>query len=184
MYCAVGLWNSFFLVVYSLFDVSRLMRWSTRSTEEIFALFISIAFCNDAFNDVRKNFHSNYYSEACESEHKQKRNQSQNEFGAFNIMSGNLSSYSLVSLYLQNQTSNVTLVVNGTSNCNRENSILYLLLMFGTLWLGVMLYNFNKTPYLNANKREILADYALPVAVIVLSFIGSFVFREVKVHLG
>lgn len=90
-------------------------------------------------------FHSNYYSEACESEHKQKRNQSQNEFGAFNIMSGNLSSYSLVSLYLQNQTSNVTLVVNGTSNCNRENSILYLLLMFGTLWLGVMLYNFNKT---------------------------------------
>lgn len=54
MYCAVGLWNSFFLVMYSLFDVSRLMRWSTRSTEEIFALFISIAFCNDAFTAVRK----------------------------------------------------------------------------------------------------------------------------------
>lgn len=35
-------------------------------------------------------------------------------------------------------------------------------------------------PYLNANKREVLADYALPVAVIVLSFIGSYVFRDVK----
>lgn len=35
-------------------------------------------------------------------------------------------------------------------------------------------------PYLNANKREALADYALPVAVIVLSFIGSYVFRDVK----
>lgn len=34
-------------------------------------------------------------------------------------------------------------------------------------------------PYLNANKREALADYALPVAVIVLSFIGSYIFRDV-----
>lgn len=54
MYCCVGLWSSFFLVLYSLFDVSRLMRWSTRSTEEIFALFISIAFCVDAFRDTVK----------------------------------------------------------------------------------------------------------------------------------
>ncbi len=54
MYGCVGLWSSFFLVLYSLFDVSRLMRWSTRSTEEIFALFISIAFCVDAFRDTVK----------------------------------------------------------------------------------------------------------------------------------
>ena len=52
MYCAVGLWNSFFIMIYSVFDVSRLMRWSTRSTEEIFALFISIAFCVDASRDT------------------------------------------------------------------------------------------------------------------------------------
>lgn len=63
MYCAVGLWNSFFLILYSLFDVSRLMRWSTRSTEEIFALFISIAFCNDAFSDVIKSEYIYYYVE-------------------------------------------------------------------------------------------------------------------------
>lgn len=31
-----------------------------------------------------------------------------------------------------------------------------------------------------ASKREILADCALPVAVIVLSFLGAFLFREVK----
>lgn len=54
MYGCVGLWSAFFLVLYSLFDVSRLMRWSTRSTEEIFALFISIAFCVDAFRDTVK----------------------------------------------------------------------------------------------------------------------------------
>ena len=52
MYCAVGLWNSFFILLYSVFGVSRLMRWSTRSTEEIFAIFISIAFAVDASRDA------------------------------------------------------------------------------------------------------------------------------------
>ncbi|XP_076043652.1 solute carrier family 4 member 11-like [Oratosquilla oratoria] len=177
MYCLVGLWNSFFLIMYSLFDVSRLMRWSTRSTEEIFALFISIAFCNDAFSAVYKNFQSNYYTKACQ---------------------GNTSTYHSYATVLggDNATSpidphgaadmseaNATLtVLEDVGKCRRENSILYVLLMFGTLWLGVMLYNFNKTPYLNANKREALADYALPVAVIVLSFIGSYIFRDVDLE--
>lgn len=34
-------------------------------------------------------------------------------------------------------------------------------------------------PYLQASKREILADYALPCAVLLLSFVGSFVFRDI-----
>lgn len=54
LYCCVGLWSCFFTGLYSLLDVSGLMRWSTRSTEEIFALFISIAFCVDAFRDTVK----------------------------------------------------------------------------------------------------------------------------------
>ena len=41
--------------------------------------------------------------------------------------------------------SNITASILDLADCKRENSILYLLLMFGTLWLGVMLYNFNKT---------------------------------------
>ena len=62
----------------------------------------------------------------------------------------------------------------------RENSLLFLLLMLGTLWLATTLYNFNQTPYLQASKREMMADYALPVAVITFSFIGSFLFSEVS----
>jgi len=34
-------------------------------------------------------------------------------------------------------------------------------------------------PYLNAGKRELLADYALPVAVICMSLIGVFGFKDV-----
>lgn len=30
MFCCVGLWNSFFLFLYSAFDLSVVMRWSTR----------------------------------------------------------------------------------------------------------------------------------------------------------
>lgn len=54
MYACVGLWNTFFLIVYAVFDVSKLMKWCTRSTEEIFSLFISIAFAVDAGRDAIK----------------------------------------------------------------------------------------------------------------------------------
>lgn len=30
MFACVGLWNAFFLLIYSLFDASKLMRWSSR----------------------------------------------------------------------------------------------------------------------------------------------------------
>ena len=34
-------------------------------------------------------------------------------------------------------------------------------------------------PYLTAGKRELLADYSLPVAVIIMAFIGAFAFKDV-----
>lgn len=37
-------------------------------------------------------------------------------------------------------------------------------------------------PYLQASKREALADYSLPVAVITLSFVGSYLFQDVTVE--
>lgn len=41
-------------MLYAVFDVSKLMKWCTRSTEEIFSLFISIAFAVDAGRDAIK----------------------------------------------------------------------------------------------------------------------------------
>ena len=35
-------------------------------------------------------------------------------------------------------------------------------------------------PYLNASKRELLADYALPVSVIFMSIIGALLFKDVQ----
>lgn len=162
MYACVGLWNTFFLLLFAIFDASKLMKWCTRSTEEIFALFISIAFCVDAGRDVYKNFQRYYYASEC----------------APPTVESLTRLLRTASASSNNTTAEALLEV--LPQCRRENSLLFLLLMLGTVWLAVSLYNFNKTPYLQASKREMLADYALPVAVIALSFLGAFVFREVE----
>jgi len=63
--------------------------------------------------------------------------------------------------------------------CQREVFLLYLILMLGTVWFGVSLFNFIQTPYLSPRKRELLSDYALPVAVVVFSLVGSGIFSDV-----
>lgn len=64
-------------------------------------------------------------------------------------------------------------------DCQRDTSILYAMLMLGTLWLSLFLYNFRKTPYLTRSRREWLADYALPASVLLMSFIGAYSFSEI-----
>ncbi|CAC5399639.1 SLC4A11 [Mytilus coruscus] len=151
MFACVGLWNSFFLFLYSSFGLSKLMQWSTRSSEEIFALFISIAFIVDALKNTAQNFANHYNIPAC---------------------NNNSSTFSTT-----NTSVNVTTTI--ITVCERDVSLLYLILLLGTLWLGVTLYNFTKTPYLNAGKRELLADYSLPVSVIIMSVFGALAFKDV-----
>ncbi|KAK3576412.1 hypothetical protein CHS0354_026747 [Potamilus streckersoni] len=160
MFGCVGLWNSFFLFVYSLFNLSTIMKWSTRSSEEIFAMFISIAFCIAAIKNTVNNFDDHYSIPACQE------------------MTLNTSSFKV---YMNNSDSRGNVTVRDTI-CQRDVSLLYLLLLLGTLWLGVTIFNFTKTPYLNAGKREMLADYALPVSVIIMSIIGAVGFRDVSMR--
>lgn len=174
MYGCVGLWCAFFLLLFSLFNVSRLMRWCTRSTEEIFGLFISIAFCVDAFRDTAKHFQKNFNSPQC--------------LGDVNMTKGLKSS---LTYYILNETrtnsSTVETLISAIEEpmaieCNQASSLLFLLLMLGTVWLGVSIFNFKKTPFLSAGKQEALADYALPIAVVTMSFVGSYFFQNVKVE--
>ncbi|KAL8588109.1 hypothetical protein ACOMHN_067211 [Nucella lapillus] len=168
MYACVGLWNAFFLVLYSVLDLSVLMQFSTRSSEEIFALFISIAFSVDAFKNCAANFDTYYNAEVCDSGY--------NRTAALEALTASL-----------NATMNASGsgILNGTGAvpdlpiCQREISVLYLLLLLATAWLGVMLYNFTRTPYLTAGKRELLADYSLPIAVILMAFVGAYLFSDV-----
>ncbi|XP_064617136.1 solute carrier family 4 member 11-like isoform X2 [Liolophura sinensis] len=161
MFACVGLWNTFFLLIFSIFDVSKMMKWSSRSTEEIFSLFITCAFSADAIRDTVRNFKSNYYNEAC-----------QNLSAALTSVTPSLDVNMSVTDHMTQAA---------PPECLKENSILFLLLMLGTLWLGLTLYNFTTTPFLNAGRREILADYALPTAVLIMSVIGSVIFRDIQI---
>ncbi|XP_070195670.1 solute carrier family 4 member 11-like isoform X2 [Littorina saxatilis] len=183
MFACVGLWNAFFLLIYSFFDVSKLMRWSSRSTEEIFSLFITFAFSVDAIKDTIANFNTNYHTEACHT--------SAAGNASSNITANTTTTTTtILTTAVQTLMSNFSSTVAGgggvegeegvVSRCLRENSMLFLLLMLGTVWVGITLFNFTKTPYLTAGKREILADYALPIAVLFMSFFGSYVFRDIK----
>jgi len=168
-FAMVGLWNSFFLILYAIFNLSKLMKYSSRSTEETFGNFISIALTVDAMKHLAGSFSANYNNAACAVEDLQ---------SAHKDSIGETLVSPVVSAIAHNITKRAA-EISDDLPCQREVSLLYLILMLGTVWLGVSLFDFIKTPYLSSRRRELLSDYALPVAVIVFSVIGSVVFNRI-----
>ncbi|KAF6775644.1 hypothetical protein AHF37_04153 [Paragonimus kellicotti] len=163
------------------------------STEEIFALFISIAFLVDAAKDCHKKFQVYYVCRLPTS------NLGSNESISASQMS--------VRMIWQSYTSNVSdLVVNGTRShpetqlafgCSRDVALLYLLLLLGTVLFALYLFNFTNTlirtifapsflaPFPNggtARKREVLRDFALPISVLTMTLIGSLAFSDIRLQ--
>ncbi|KAG7224797.1 hypothetical protein INR49_013510 [Caranx melampygus] len=175
-YACIGLWNSLFLILGGLFNVSLLMKLFKRSTEEVIALFISIAFVGDAVKGTVKSESSQVF------EH----------FYHGPVLATTNSTVVLQQINdilekAKNQTHH-----NGTEGhtsvflpeslvlCTRERPILCLLLMLGTLWLGYALYLIKRSPYLNDKIREVVSDCALPISVVIFSFIGSYLFLDIQ----
>ncbi|KAI1280696.1 Sodium bicarbonate transporter-like protein 11 [Halotydeus destructor] len=155
MYAWVGIWNSIFLILYGLFGLSNLIQFSTRSVEEIFSMFIVVCFTTDAFKDLIKTYQSHYSSSVC----------------------SNLSRK--VSF---NNESTLDILESHSEQCDRGSFLLFVILMLGTVWLAVRIYQFKDTPYLSASKRILLSDYALPIAVVVFSILGCYLFSDVSVE--
>ncbi|NWI60389.1 S4A11 protein, partial [Calyptomena viridis] len=172
-YAWIGLWNSFFLVMYSLFNFSLLMKLFKRSTEEIIALFISITFVLDAFKGIIKVFKKYYYHGRTGDIYLGKAQADAIPSLGINttfLMNSSVSR----SMSLENQT------CTHDVHYGRETAVLSLMLMLGTLWLGHTLYQFKKSPYLHARVREILSDCALPISVLTFSVVGSYIFKEIE----
>uniref|UniRef100_UPI0037E78E11 solute carrier family 4 member 11-like n=1 Tax=Semicossyphus pulcher TaxID=241346 RepID=UPI0037E78E11 len=180
-YACIGLWNSLFLILGGLFNVSLLMKLFKRSTEEVIALFISVAFVGDAVKGTIKIFKHFYH-------------------GPTLVTTNSTLVLQQITEILEkanNQTGNTSERLNGTVMgqaeehvnvflpeslvvCTRERPVLCLLLMLGTLWLGYALYLIKRSPYLNARVREVVSDCALPISVVVCSFIGSYLFLDIQ----
>uniref|UniRef100_A0A667XJD7 Solute carrier family 4 member 11 n=1 Tax=Myripristis murdjan TaxID=586833 RepID=A0A667XJD7_9TELE len=182
-YACIGLWNSLFLILGGLFNVSLLMKLFKRSTEEVIALFISIAFVVDALKGTAKIFQHFYHGPTLASTNstlviqhiKEILEQAENA--------------TVSALGHGNETGPVTGHAEGHLSiilpeslvvCTRERPILCLLLMLGTLWLGYALYLIKRSPYLNDKIREVVSDCALPISVVIFSFIGSYLFLDIQ----
>ncbi|XP_033870277.1 solute carrier family 4 member 11-like [Acipenser ruthenus] len=157
-YACIGLWNSFFLILGAVFNVSLVMKLFKRSTEEVIALFISIAFVGDAVKGTVKIFHKYYHNPPFE-----------------NGTADHVTKVTRFSGYSGNASSGIL----DTVLCGRESAVLSLLLMLGTLWLGYTLYQFKRSPFLHAKVREVLSDCALPISVLMCSFVGSYLFLDI-----
>uniref|UniRef100_A0A3P9KSM7 Solute carrier family 4 member 11 n=1 Tax=Oryzias latipes TaxID=8090 RepID=A0A3P9KSM7_ORYLA len=165
-YACIGLWNCLFLILGGIFNVSLLMKLFKRSTEEVIALFISIAFVVDAVKGTVKIF-QRYYNAPTST------NRSLEDFRqGGELLEGNRSE---VAARLMLNALPETII-----QCSRERPVLCLLLMLGTLWMGYTLYQFKRSPFLHAKVREVLSDCALPISVLLFSFIGSYIFSDIQ----
>nr|XP_033696419.1 sodium bicarbonate transporter-like protein 11 isoform X4 [Tursiops truncatus] len=177
-YAWTGLWNSFFLALYALFNLSLVMSLFKRSTEEIIALFISITFVLDAVKGMVKIFqkyycghnHGNYYED---------RSSPVSLLGLSPSLNSSLHAALNTSL-LAGPPELTSVGSQGPEALARDTAVLSLLIMLGTLWLGYTLYQFKKSPYLHPYMREILSDCALPISVLTFSLISSYGFQEIK----
>ncbi|NXB34841.1 S4A11 protein, partial [Eulacestoma nigropectus] len=167
-YAWIGLWNSFFLVIYSLFNFSLLMKLFKRSTEEIIALFISITFVLDAIKGIIKVFKKYYHHGHTGGSYSGK------------TRADAIPGLGINTTFLMNSSVSENQTCPHDGHYGRETAVLSLMLMLGTLWLGHTLYQFKKSPYLHARVREILSDCALPISVLTFSVVGSYIFKEIE----
>ena len=115
-----------------------------RSTEEIFSNFITIAFITDSMKNMVKTCNKHYWADSC--------------YAGDAVSSYAKEGASPVASALDAANATVAAAAKDAyeaGECNPDVCFLSLILMLGTLWLGVTLFDFTKTPFLNKGKREV-----------------------------
>ncbi|XP_034739396.1 sodium bicarbonate transporter-like protein 11 [Etheostoma cragini] len=181
-YACIGLWNSLFLILGGLFNVSLFMKLFKRSTEEVITLFISIAFVGDAVKGTVKIFQHFYHGPTLATTNSTLVLQQINEIlEKMQNQSGNMPENRNETVSLGHAEGHASIVLpEALVLTTRERPILCLLLMLGTLWLGYALYIIKRNPYLNYKIRLVVSDCALPISVLTFSFIGSYFFHDIQ----
>ena len=68
------------------------------------------------------------------------------------------------------------------SNCDRSVALAVFIVTFGTLFIAVQIYNFKWSPFLSSGKRKLVAEYALPFSVLVMSLVGSYFMEDINLE--
>uniref|UniRef100_A0A9J7X7L3 Solute carrier family 4 member 11 n=1 Tax=Cyprinus carpio carpio TaxID=630221 RepID=A0A9J7X7L3_CYPCA len=143
-YACIGLWNSLFLIMGGVFNLSLLVKLFKRSIEEVIALFISIAFVADAVKGTIKSeiLHSVYAGTAS----------SLSPPHAGHTVGG------IHTVPVQEEVRSSPMI----QDC-----------------FDTPIFHFPGSPFLHVKMREILSDCALPISVLVFSYVGSYVFNDI-----
>ena len=88
-----------------------------------------------AFLYFISDFNHNFNSPACQAENLHQATNSLNQ--SFEAPT--------VALNATNVTTLSSIIASPVHTCLKENSILFLLLMLGTVWVGITMYNFTQT---------------------------------------
>uniref|UniRef100_A0AAY5EQP0 Bicarbonate transporter-like transmembrane domain-containing protein n=1 Tax=Electrophorus electricus TaxID=8005 RepID=A0AAY5EQP0_ELEEL len=155
-YACVGLWNSLFLILGGIFNLSLFMKRIKRSVNRNYLLFV-LCLINMSIFFFFFQFIIQYH------------------YHGPALVNGSAKDVHRLADRLQAVPMPTVLMP-----CTRECPILSLLLMLGTLWLGYTLFLIRRSPFFHARVREVVSDCALPISVVVFSFVGSYLFRDIE----
>ncbi|KAL3072560.1 hypothetical protein niasHS_017534 [Heterodera schachtii] len=163
LYAGIGTWCCFYLVLFAFFEVSNVMKHAKRSLEEMFSMFIACTLAIESAKNAFASLGRAFLPHCPPNGHSAVRpppppHQSPPLFHP---------NASLLPPHLD------------PLNCNRSVGLLFVLFMLGTAWVALTLANFRKSPFLGKRKREIVSDYALPLAVVLMAAVANFAFGDV-----
>ena len=69
-------------------------------------------------------------------------------------------------------------ILNYNKN-TRDSPLLWLILMYATVTLGLYVKNIRNTKLFHPSTCEMIGDFALPISILITSFLGSFVFKDI-----
>ncbi|GMS97914.1 hypothetical protein PENTCL1PPCAC_20089, partial [Pristionchus entomophagus] len=134
LYTCVGLWCSVFLILAAIFQAADLLKFTRRSTEEMFSLFIATELIYEAIRSMIEAYTSNY--EGC-------------------------------------------FIDSVEGDCLPESALLFIFLVLITCWMSVTIDLFRALSLLSKSLRNLIADYAVPLALFISAAIARLLFFNV-----
>jgi len=172
-YAMTGVFIGCFLIMYSLYNASRILKRITPSIEEIFAIFTAWAFCNEAVSQMIEIF-ALWYKDPTFTKIISGQNLTHNSVVMPSFCDSNNLTY-FDANFDKNSQSYCQVGMEST----REKAMLWLGLELSGFIFAFVLYEvFHKTPYLSGRWRNFNSDYALLISVIFFSLIYNLVFKK------
>uniref|UniRef100_A0A0N4ZME0 HCO3_cotransp domain-containing protein n=1 Tax=Parastrongyloides trichosuri TaxID=131310 RepID=A0A0N4ZME0_PARTI len=68
---------------------------------------------------------------------------------------------------------------NDILSCDRSSGLLFIMMVFGTFFISMWLFSFRLTNYLKKFFRNFVADYSLPVAILIMTILAQTIFKDI-----